>query len=62
VKKPRRRDGGRRSAANVSVNARRCPWCRCNDALRMESPGPDGSVIVWCRFCTFTETKGRNAL
>lgn len=57
-----RKKGGRRSAANVSVNARRCPWCRSNDALRKERPDANGAVLVWCRFCTFTETQGRNAL
>ena len=52
----------RRSAAFVSVRARRCPQCRSTDALRIERPDRNGAVLTWCRFCTFTETKGRNAV
>ena len=52
----------RRSLANVSVNGRRCPHCQSADALRKERPDEKGAVLTWCRFCPFTETKGRNAL
>lgn len=55
-------DSARRSAANVSVQARKCPACRSTDALRKERPDEKGAVLIWCRFCSFTETKGRNAL
>ena len=51
---------GKRSAANVSVTARRCPVCRNNDALRVRQLENKVSE-TWCRFCTFTETRGRHA-
>ena len=51
-----------RSIAFRSELGRRCPSCYRTDALNISFDRDRKSSTSVCRFCGFTETKGRNVL